>query len=351
MYVDALIRELSARSAGYMEYEVISIFFGGGTPSVLSDIDIVRILDAVRSMYNVRYDCEITMEVNPGTVKDMKNLKTAGINRISFGLQSAVDSELKSLGRIHNVQTFFESYQKAVSAGFNNINVDLMSGIPGQTIKSLALSLRYVTSLEPVPTHISAYGLIIEEGTPFYEIYGEESSGRLKESAMPLPSEEDEREMYRITDDILSKAGYHRYEISNYALDGYECLHNTVYWKRGNYLGIGLGASSMVDNCRWKNTSSMEEYLKLTPPADEEFEKLSMENRMEEYMFLGLRMMEGISIPDFEKEFGLSFPEQYRKVVEKYKDLGMIKETDGRVMLTNSGIDVSNVILSEFLFD
>lgn len=346
MYVDALIRELRARADRYTEYEVISIFFGGGTPSILSDKDIDRIMDTLKTEYNICYDCEVSMEVNPGTVTGhtFEALKNTGINRISFGLQSTLDSELKTLGRIHDFREFLGSYRLAADAGFTSINVDLMSGIPGQTIESLALSLKTVVGLEPKPTHISTYGLILEEGTPFYEIYGEGDSR--------LPSEETERDMYEVTHDILSKAGYHRYEISNYALDGFECLHNSVYWRRGNYLGIGLGASSMVENCRWKNTSSMDEYLGMDSVPEEEYTVLSPKEQMEEYMFLGLRMTEGISADDFENEFKVPFLQQYCEVIAKYKAMGMMEETPNhRVMLTKTGINVSNVILSDFLFE
>lgn len=347
LYVDALLREIAVRFAGYLEYEVISIFFGGGTPSVLSDNDINRIMSQIRSCYNVGENCEVSMEVNPGTVSTVEQFRgylDSGINRLSFGLQSAVDSELETLGRIHDRKTFLNGYKMAVQAGFTNINVDLMSGIPNQTTESLSSSLRFVSSLSPKPTHLSVYGLIVEEGTPFYDRYGEN-----KPFEGELPSEEEEREMYKITGDFLTKAGYHRYEISNYALPGYECSHNKVYWKRGNYLGLGLGASSMVDNARWKNTSSMDEYIGNIPPLDVEYEVLDEKNRMEEYMFLGLRMMEGISISEFEKSFGRKFPKEYAEVVNKYVKLGLLRVQDNDiVMLTEWGIDVSNVIFADF---
>lgn len=368
LYVDALIRELSVRSASVAEYEVISIFFGGGTPSVLDKQQLSRIMDALKSMYHLSLDCEITMEVNPGTIgrsrktlldSDLSfdNLIDSGINRLSFGLQSANSHELISLGRIHTVDTFLEAYSLSLEAGFNNINVDLMSGIPGQTVESLKASIQFLTTLSKPPTHISVYDLIIEEGTAFSKMY--------KNGSLPLPTEDEDRVMYKITGDLLNSFGYRRYEISNYALPGYECRHNKVYWKRGNYLGFGIGAASLLDNCRWKNTSSMEEYLKSTPPLDEEYQSLSIEEQMEEYMFLGLRMTEGISLESFEEALGVAFPTRYQEIIRKYESLGLIKTAqtvspspaeDGfdkelhRVMLTEEGINISNTILAEFIF-
>ena len=365
LYIAALCKEIRLKSRDFDQSKdtVTSIFFGGGTPSSISGKDIQTILSTVRECFILEKDCEISIEVNPGT-EDLENkfrlYKEAGINRMSIGLQSSNDEELRILGRIHNAKDFIDTYNAAVSTGFNNLNVDLISGIPRQTVDKFEENLKFLLGLTPPPTHISVYGLIIEEGTEFYRMYGpsaEPSIGREGDNPKScLPSEEDERLMYRRTKSILEEKGYHRYEISNYALPGYECRHNCVYWKRGNYLGIGLGASGMIDNARYKNLSDMDLYLKaiedeILPYDDNETENLNINDMMAEFMFLGLRMTEGVSIKEFEKTFSKQFPKEYEDVVNKYTAMGFLTKKNGRVMLTEDGIDVSNVIMSEFLFD
>lgn len=339
-YIEALIKEIESSAIKYKDYEVVSIFFGGGTPSILAGNDILRIMNSIRENYRLSRCAEITIECNPGTVDEEKLYlyKEAGINRLSIGLQSSIDEELKRLGRIHTKEDFEKIYNQALSTGFDNINVDLMSGLPGQSVDDYIRTLEYVTGLAASPNHISAYSLIVEEGTPFYDKY---------RNGDGLPSEEDERKMYEITDAILTKRGYHRYEISNYDKEGYECIHNSVYWRRGNYLGLGLGSSSMVDNVRWKNTSDMRKYL--SGEIKEDITKLTKEDQMEEFMFLGLRMMEGISVSSFKEYFEEDMPEQYYEVIKKYKNMGLMEFNDDRVMLTKEGINLSNTIFSEFL--
>ncbi len=350
-YVDALIREIGLYKNN-ADWEVISIFFGGGTPSILEEGLISKILSAVKGTFKLAKDCEITIEVNPGTANKARVIeyKEAGINRLSIGLQSANNEHLKTLGRIHTVEEFKTTYDEAVRAGFDNINVDLMSGIPGQTVDDHVKNLEYLLSLDPVPKHISSYGLIIEEGTPFYSMYGEDAKGKCEKK---LPAEEEERKMYYITDDILTKAHFHRYEISNYALPGFESRHNKVYWERGNYLGLGLGSSSMVENVRWKNTEDMDEYLSLMQndeaPIIKEKHVLSIEEQMEEFMFLGLRMMKGVSVSEFERTFGCPFLSEYRKAVDKYTGLKLLDFDGDTIRLTKAGIDVSNTVMSEFI--
>lgn len=350
-YVENLLREIAIKSADYLDREVVSIFIGGGTPSVLEASDIAMILDTVREYFELTEGCEITMEVNPATDRDcdyFKILRSSGVSRLSIGLQSAEEIELKKLGRLHNRAAFEYTYFEAIKAGFDNINVDLMSGIPGQSTESWRRTLGYVLSLSPAPTHISAYSLIIEEGTPFGQIYTE-GSPQMSE----LPSEEDERTMYNDTEVFLSSKGYRRYEISNYARTGYECVHNTVYWERGDYLGLGIESSSKIGNKRWKNVGTVEEYMApggITKRV--EVEELSAQDEMEETMFLGMRMMKGISISEFERKFGRPFPEHFRAVADKYIGLGLLEEAaDGdRLRLTEEGISVSNVIFTDFLF-
>ena len=357
-YIAALLKEIRMRSHQFKGYEVKSIFFGGGTPSVLPGADIKSIMDEVRKDYMLTSDCEISVEVNPGC-EDMgekfRIYKECGINRISIGLQSASDEELRILGRVHTRKDFEDTYRLAVANGFENLNVDLISGIPGQSAEDFKLSLDYLLNLNPAPKHISAYSLIVEEGTPFEKMYGDGGT-----ACDMLPSEDEERLMYEITDDILSSKGYKHYEISNYALPGYECYHNCVYWKRGDYLGLGLGASGMVDNVRYRNTDDIEKYIEvLNMPDMGECDKilstdvkaLSLKEQMEEFMFLGLRMMDGVSISEFEANFGVTLPKQYVEVIDKYIRLGMLERQNNRVMLTKEGINVSNVIMADFLFD
>ena len=257
--------------------------------------------------------------------------RQAGVNRLSIGLQSAEDRELKALGRIHTFRDFLETWQAVAEAGFSNLNVDLMSAIPFQSEESWERTLRAAAGLTPPPTHISAYSLIIEEGTPFYERYGSGEHGE------ELPDEDTERRMYERTEEILSKYGYHRYEISNYALPGYECRHNLGYWDRREYLGIGAGAASLLDGKRWTE--------------GEEPVVLTEKDAMEEFMFLGLRKMEGVSRRRFREQFQTKMEDVYGKEIETLCREGLLVKEEDRVRLTKRGIDVSNLVMSEFLLD
>ncbi len=344
-YVEALIEEIKAY--GVNDYIVSTIFFGGGTPSILKGEQMACIMRSVREVFYVAADAEISMEANPGTVTEEKLMayRQAGINRISFGLQSVNNEELKLLGRIHTYEEFLESYQMARKCGFDNINVDLISAIPRQTVESWEKSIRQIVSLQP--EHISAYSLIIEEGTPFAKLYGEGSEGEKE-----LPSEEDERLMYQRTEEILEESGYHRYEISNYAKEGKECRHNLGYWERKNYLGFGLGASSLMDNVRFKNTEDMEQYLKYADCSEmlrEDVEELSKVEQMEEIIFLGLRKMSGISLSEFEATFGETLEECYGENVKRMIEEKLLVEEGDFLRLTEKGIDVSNYVFAEIL--
>ena len=459
-YVEALCREIQETSPEYREYQVVSVFIGGGTPSVLLPEQTIRIMETLKSCFILTNTCEISMEMNPGTVtpEKMNAYRACGINRISIGLQSANDGELKALGRIHTCADFLKAYEMAVEAGFTNINVDLMSAIPEQTLKSYQETLQKVLALQPQPVHISAYSLIVEEGTPFYE------------QELNLPDEETERRMYEITGDILREAGYHRYEISNYAKAGKECVHNKVYWQRGNYLGLGIGSASLIQNVRFHNVTDISSYVnlmlgensigneieneienaskecgekfqaekdcpkksntekdclkknnagkndlkkenaekeqveKLTAEKEqvekvnaeignvkkdnieknsaeegnteknniqsgnaarpdknmigrvkklrEEVQELPIEEQMEEFMFLGLRMMEGVSERRFFENFGRRFEEVFPGVIEKHEKLGLLEVTGEEFVhlkLTSHGIDVSNQVFVDFM--
>ena len=373
-YIKKLQEEIAYYGAQYGEYQVSSIFFGGGTPTILEGYQLAAILETVKEHFNITTDAEITVECNPGTLTAGKaeKLVQAGFNRLSMGLQSADDRELQLLGRIHNFAQFLESYDLARKAGFQNINVDLMSALPGQTLKSWQDTLQKVTALRP--EHISAYSLIIEEGTPFYERFAEDERIR-EEGGHPrlLPEEDVERQMYELTETFLHTKGYERYEISNYAKPGYECRHNCGYWTRKDYLGLGLGASSLVEHQRFQNTSDLKTYLEqeYSPQCEGQHERiaetiqlqeetgltqtghhihietLDKKSEMEEFMFLGLRLMAGISRQQFEKKFQVTLNSVYGEVLRKLKGEQLIEEIAGYVRLTEHGIDVSNYVLAE----
>ncbi len=370
-YVEDLCTEIQDFAKAYADqYRVVSIFLGGGTPSVLQPFLIQKILKTVHSNFSVKDSAEISMECNPGTVdaSKLKAIHEAGVNRLSIGLQSTHDEELKRLGRIHSFSDFLSTYEGAMKAGFTNINVDLMSAIPGQNLASFKKNLKTVAMLKP--THISAYSLILEEGTPLFEAYenGED---------LNLVNEDEEREMYALAKTELEKFGYHRYEISNYAKEGYECQHNLVYWKRGEYVGFGLGAASLLRmsslpmqdgfrDTRLKNGTDLKLYHQscrrwkhpecFASPEDElsklyfeSVESLNANGCMEEFMFLGLRCMKGIKKSDFRLQFGKQMEHVYGNVIEKYVRSGHLIEEEDCIRLSEEGIHVSNVILSEFL--
>ena len=359
-YVNLLRREIIAYAAKYKEYRVISVFWGGGTPSLLPNGEVSRIMDILKENYRIAADTEITIEMNPESAdaEKLQEYITCGINRISIGLQSTDDAELARIGRIHDCGTFLKAYGLARRAGFRNINIDLMSALPGQSVASYEQTLKRVTEL--APEHISAYSLILEEGTPLYERQGEYC----------FPTEEEDREMYALTGEYLASCGYHRYEISNYARPGCECRHNIVYWQRGNYVGFGPGASSMVRNIRWTNPADMEQYkgyVERLPDgadmADENrncgqaadiypsWQMLTLREQMEEYMFLGLRMMCGVSVQRFADEFGEQMDNVYGEVMDKLCRQGLLMHEEDRIRLTTRGIDVSNYVMAQFLFD
>lgn len=344
-YVNTLLEEIDLEAENYREYEVQTVFFGGGTPSLLTVNQMERIMEQLYDCFQVAENAEISMEVNPGTVTENSLIayREAGINRLSIGLQSAQDAELQMLGRIHTYDMFLEAYDAAVSAGFSNINIDLMSALPSQSVESYTDTLQKILHLAPRPMHISAYSLIVEEGTPFYE---REQAGKL-----PLPSEEEERAMYELTGQLLLQRGYKRYEISNYALPEYECRHNQVYWNRGDYLGLGLGASSMVNNVRMKNETVMEAYHNRVRAGEFKADRyaLSKQEQMEETMFLGLRLIKGVEKAAFARTFECSMESIYGDIIQKHVQNGLLEDGDF-VRLTSKGIDVSNYVMSDFLF-
>lgn len=368
-YVDALVEQIKEYSYLNEEYYIRTIFIGGGTPSSIDPMDIRRILETVYEVFGIEItynsnennqqalqstsNIEITIEANPGTLTEekLRIYKKSGINRISMGLQSVNDKELKLLGRIHTFEQFEENYHLARECGFTNINIDLMSALPGQTVDTWERTLKTVIELNP--EHISAYSLIIEEGTPFYERYADGSE---------LPAEDEDRQMYYLTKKLLREAGYERYEISNYAKPGFESKHNSSYWERIDYVGFGLGASSCINNTRYHNEDDLALYIEEgtriknenSVSFEERFERkelqqLTLKEQMEECMFLGLRMMKGVDMNQFEQQFEVQFDKVYGKIVKEMVSDGLLIIKDHHLILTERGIDLSNYVMSEFL--
>ena len=354
-YVEALLNEIHSYKGKVDDYLVPTIFIGGGTPSAIDPLLIEDIMKAVRDVFHIDDTrLEATIEVNPGTLMKDKLMvyKRAGLNRISFGLQSTDNIELKRLGRIHTYEQFKENYNLAREIGFNNINIDLMSALPGQTLETWENTLNRVINLGP--EHISAYSLIIEEGTPFHYLYGED--GKLRDM---LPDEDMDRRIYHRTKELLKANGYNRYEISNYSREGYECRHNISYWIGSEYLGLGIGASSLFKGARIKNIHDINKYIErsskdldnqgLQDLIREEYLELTISDKIEEFMFLGLRLTKGISIKEFEKRFQTSIYKAYNKEIKRLLDNNLIA-IDGDILgLTDYGIDVSNAVLCEFI--
>ena len=345
LYTRRLWEDIDAMGKKYGDIPVDTIFIGGGTPSVPDSALIVGIMEHVRKAFHVAEGAEISMEANPGTVtrEKLTDYRRAGINRLSFGLQSANDRELKLLGRIHTWAEFLESFHLARECGFTNINIDLMSALPGQTRESWKDTLKRVTDLNP--EHISAYSLIIEDGTPFGEKYGSEEGRKL------LPDEDSEREMYHETKRFLRDCGYERYEISNYAKPGRACRHNIGYWTGLPYLGLGLGASSYMDGCRFAVNSDMKQYLEEKPGMFTDVEKLTKKDMEEEFFYVGLRMTAGVSLPEFERRFGVSAKDVYPGLMEMFVEEKAAVFQGDRFVLTDYGLDVSNYIMAQFLQD
>lgn len=338
-YFQSLGREIAAVPE-FPDREITTVFIGGGTPSVPDPALMGAILDQIRNKFFMAPDAEITIEANPGTLykEKLQEYRKHGVNRLSLGLQSPQNRELKILGRIHTWEEFLESFFMAREAGFSNINIDLMSAIPDQTYEGWIHNLRTVAGLDP--EHISAYSLIIEEGTPFAS------------RTLNLPDEDAEYNMYEATAQILREYGFEQYEISNYAKKGRECRHNVGYWIRQDYLGFGLGASALYGKERFANTQDMKKYLENSRTPEKIREKeppLTREDEMAEFMFLGLRMTRGISKAEFERQFGSEIDAIYGDVLRKYKSMGLLLEENGRIFLSREGIHVSNSVMADFL--
>lgn len=342
-YIEALNKEIISLREKHNNLEINTIFIGGGTPSVLESDELEYLLKEVAKL-NMAKDIEYSMECNPGnlTEEKLEVMKKYGVNRISMGLQAKQDNLLKGLGRIHNYKTFKENFLLAKKVGFNNINVDLMFGLPNQKLNEWEETLREIISLEPA--HISAYSLIIEEGTAFYNLY---ENNKLK-----LPTEEEERKMYHLAKKILEENGFNQYEISNYAKKGKECRHNLAYWNIDNWIGVGSASASYMDGKRIKNISSVEEYINSINEKGEAIEEIinnSKNDNMEEFMFMGLRKINGIDENEFKNRFSMNINDVYGEIINKYIDAGLLIRESGRIFLSEKGIEISNIIMADFL--
>lgn len=354
-YVEALIKEME-HYKGRLEdqFQVDSVFLGGGTPTLLKASHVERLLEEVSDWLTL--GCEITMEGNPKTFDEEKltAFRKAGVNRLSIGCQSLDDQVLKNIGRVHTRQDFLDSFKMARTAGFDNINMDLMFALPGQSMEVWEENLREAIELEP--EHISFYSLQIEEGTPFYNQY--------KEDKLKVPSDEEERRMHHRAMDILKKAGYLHYEISNCGKAGKECRHNLKYWNMDDYLGLGLGASSFVDQVRFKNTEDLDKYIYANGEVSiegschrlycsiDEYEVEGAGDLAGEMVFTGLRKRDGFRKDRFKEITGADYDDFYADILDERKKnirLGYLVETDERVYITEEGIDHSNDIMSDFV--
>ncbi|APF22337.1 radical SAM family heme chaperone HemW [Clostridium butyricum] len=341
-YIRALNEEILRKCS---KYKIASIFVGGGTPSYLNEINLESLLKTI-NLLDFKDDFEFTIECNPGTLNEEKLvlMKNYNVNRISMGLQTTNDNLLKEIGRIHSFEEFKKNYNQARKAGFENINVDLMFGLPNQHMKDWKASLEDVMSIEP--DHISAYSLIIEEGTCFYNLYNNDK--------LNIPNEEEERSMYLFTKGFLEDYGYNQYEISNYAKVNKECFHNKVYWKCNEYLGLGVSASSFVDEKRFKNIDDIKIYIEKINNNEDVTEEIHVNNindDMEEFMFMGLRMIEGINLKTFKKRFGKDVFDIYDEVIKNNIKKGLLVVDSEKLYLSEKGIELSNYVMSDFILN
>lgn len=370
-YMEALKKEIKFYGEEWKKPELSTIYIGGGTPSWLQERYMASLMDTVHQSFSIKKDAEITIECNPGTLSraKMQSYRRCGINRLSIGLQSADAGELENLGRIHTFEQFLKNFELARENGFDNINVDLMYALPRQNTEKFYRTLTKTIALKP--EHISAYALMIEKGTPFYEQYKFDAV-RQEAGFQPeiLPHEDVVYQIGKMTEDVLAEAGYRRYEISNYAKKGFECRHNIGYWQRVDYLGVGLGAASLIGNMRYSNIRDLDSYIanagsigavilsdektgKELPGINlhEKAEELKRSTQMEEFMFLGLRMIQGIERSRFYQLFGFTVDNIYSRVISQLEADELLLQNPERVWLTEKGLDLSNYALAQFLLD
>jgi oxygen-independent coproporphyrinogen III oxidase len=339
-YAYVLASEIAANTK---DKNIKTIFIGGGTPTYLS-LEAWNIISESISRANKEKDLEFTVECNPGTITEEKLLifKKMGVNRLSIGLQAWQNSLLKGIGRVHTVEEFLSGYNMARSMGFSNINIDLMFGLPDQTLEQWLYTLSMVVKVGP--EHISCYSLIIEEGTPFHGLY--------EDKKLRLPDEETERSMYEKALIMLKNEGFFQYEISNFCKAGYECRHNIVYWTLEDYIGCGASSHSYIKGKRYRNEENIEKYIKKIRNEGSTIVEVienSLEDNMEEFMFMGLRMINGIDTDEFNNRFGKNIDSIYGRVIQKHVDNGLLKKSAKRIFLTGKGIELSNTVMSDFM--
>ncbi len=343
-YIKDLKKEMILYKDEFREKEITSIFLGGGTPSILESEEIKEIFFYIKSNFNIKKDAEITIECNPGTLSKEKliTMKDLGINRLSIGLQATQESHLRYIGRIHTYEEFVKNYKEALDIGFKNINIDLMYALPNQNFDEWKDSLEKIVKLNP--SHISAYSLILEEGTKLHDMY--------EKNEFEMIDEDTDIKMYNYTINYLKDNGYNQYEISNYSKSGFECNHNILYWKCNHYIGLGPGASGYINNYRYNNLESLNDYheklLNNEKPIDF-IDELTIEDKIQEKIFMGLRMNEGIKFIEFKDEFDLDFKLRFKDVLKRLKENKLIIEDEFGIKLTQDGREISNSVFIEFM--
>lgn len=343
-YISALEQEMKLYKDEVKDKEIDSIFIGGGTPTVLNGDEIKTLFKKINENFKIKEDAEITMECNPGTIDEKKLLamKESGVNRLSIGLQAVQNHHLKYIGRIHTYEEFEKNYIEAKNIGFNNINIDLMYALPNQTVEDWKETLEKIVKLNP--EHISSYSLILEENTELFDMFNRKE--------FRLLDEDTDIEMYEYTINYLKLHGYNQYEISNYAKTGYECNHNILYWKCENYIGIGTSSAGYLNNIRYNNICEIDKYEEavLNNKKPIEFEEFTSEkDEIEEKIFLGLRMNEGIKFIDFEEKYNLNFEDKYKEQIEKLTKMNLIEVDNQGMRLTQKGREISNSVFVEFM--
>ena len=343
-YLNYLGEEMKLYKEEIKNREIDSVFVGGGTPSILNENEINILFEKIKENFNIKSNAEITMECNPGTLtlNKLKVMKKTGVNRLSIGLQAVQNHHLKYIGRIHTFEEFEKNYHDAKQMGFDNINIDLMYALPNQSREDWMESLEKVVKLNP--THISAYSLILEENTELFKMYERDEFNLLDENT--------DIEMYEYTINYLKSHGYNQYEISNYAKDNFECKHNVLYWKCEEYVGIGASASGYFNGIRYNNICELDNYEKMILEGEKPIEweeKLSIKDEIEESIFLGLRMNEGIQISDFKEKYNFDFEKEYKNEIEKLSKMELIEIDNNRMKLTQKGREISNSVFVEFI--
>lgn len=343
-YLNSLKREMELYKVNLEDKSIDSVFVGGGTPSILNEEEIKILFQNIKNNFRIKDSAEITMECNPGTLtlNKLKTMKACGVNRLSIGLQAVQNNHLEYIGRVHTYEEFEKNYYQAKEVGFENINIDLMYALPNQSKEDWMESLEKVVKLNP--THISAYSLILEENTELFNMY--------QKHEFKLLDEDTDIEMYEYTINYLKSNGYNQYEISNYAQKGFECKHNILYWKCENYVGLGVSASGFLNEIRYNNLCELDKYEEIIHSGKKPIEweeKLSIKDEIEENIFLGLRMNEGIKFKGFYEKYNLDFEEEYKIEIDKLKKMELIETNDEGMRLTQKGREISNSVFVEFM--